>query len=82
MRISEIERKIQLNQLWRGYLAVCKNRYHAINAMRKVTGKMWSADFTDTDIGNLCDDLAWREDEAKGLNEALFDYYHGDWGDR
>ena len=43
---------------------------------------MRSADFTDTDIGNLCDDLAWREDEAKGLNEALFDYYHGDWGDR
>ena len=82
MKISQIERQIQLNDLWRRYLAVCENKQHAINAMRKVTGKIRSADFTDRDIGNLCDDINEREDEANGVNEALFDYYHGDWGDR
>ena len=82
MKISEIERKMQLNQLWRRYLAVCKNRQHAINAMRKVTGKLHSADFTEADIGNLCDDISWREDIANGLYEAEFEFKHGDWGDR
>lgn len=82
MKISQIERQIKLNQLWRRYLKVCENKQHAINAMRKVTGKMHSADFTEQDIANLCEDLSWREDEASGVNQALFDYYHGDWGDR
>ena len=82
MKIYEIERKIQLNQLWKRYLAVCKSKQHAINVMRKVTGKMWSADFMENDIGNLYEDLRWREDIANGLYEAEFEFEHGDWGDR
>lgn len=82
MRISEIERKIAINRLWHCYLRVCENEQHAINAMKKVTGKKRSADFTEEDIKKLCDDLCWREDEALGLNEVMFDYYHGDFGDR
>ena len=81
MKISRIERQIQLNKLWHGYLQVCKSKQHAINAMRKVTGKKWSADFTDADIGNLCDDINRREDDVKGLNGLEYTNYNGEYAD-
>lgn len=81
MKISRIERQIQLNKLWHGYLQVCKSKQHAINAMRKVTGKRYSVDFTEQDIANLCEDLSLREDEKNGLNDLVFTQYNGEYED-
>ena len=58
------EREIQVKQIYQRYLAVCDgNKNHAVNAMKKVTGKDRSADFTQEDIRNLFDDVIRREDE-------------------
>ena len=58
------EREIQLQQLYQRYLAICGgNKDNAINAMKKITGKDKSADFTQEDIRNLFDDVIKREDE-------------------
>ena len=58
------EREIQVKQIYQRYLAVCDgNKNHAVNAMKKVTGKDRSADFTQEDIRNLFDDVIKREDE-------------------
>ncbi len=58
------ERKTQLSQLWGRYLAVCDNQAeHAENAMKKITGKVNSSDFTSEDIRLLFEDIVHREDE-------------------
>ena len=61
---ADREREIQLNQLYQRYLAVCGGvKAHVINAMKKITGKDKSADFTQEDIKALFDDVIRREDE-------------------
>lgn len=61
---SSNERKIQLSQLYHRYLAVCGNQKdHVFNAMKKITGKDNSADYTHEDIKALFDDVIRREDE-------------------
>ena len=68
------ERKIQLNQLYQRYLAVCDGqKNHVINAMRKITGKENSADFTADDIKALFDDVIRREDEAMNAELGFTD---------
>lgn len=76
------ERKTQLLQLWQRYLAVCDNqKEHAENAMKKVTGKVNSSDFTSEDIQALFEDIVRREDEKmnaevnseQGNNEPVSD---------
>ena len=61
---KEREHKILLRQLWERYLAVCDNQKdHAQNAMKKITNKDNSSDFTDEDLKALLDDVIRREDE-------------------
>ena len=61
---QERERKIQLNQLYQRYLPVCDNQKNLVfNAMRQITGKDNSADYTDEDIKALFEDVTKREDE-------------------
>ncbi len=68
------ERKIQLNQLYQRYLAVCNGqKNHAFNAMKKITGKDNSSDFTADDIKALFDDVIRREDEAMNAELGLTD---------
>lgn len=56
------ERKIQLKQLYHRYLAVCDNQKdHAFNAMKKITGKDKSEDYTPEDIKALFEDVIERE---------------------
>ena len=56
------ERKIQLKQLYHRYLAVCDNQQnHAFNAMKKITGKDSSDDYTPEDIKALFKDVIERE---------------------
>lgn len=58
------ERQEQIKHLWQRYLAVCDNqREHAQNAMKKVTGKVNSAKFTNDDIKALFEDILRREQE-------------------
>lgn len=57
------ERNTQLRQLWSRYQEVCGNPIHAKNAMKKVTGKDASKDYTDDDIHALFEDVIRREDE-------------------
>lgn len=57
------ERNTQLRQLWSRYQEVCGNPIHARNAMKKVTGKDASKDYTDDDIHALFEDVIRREDE-------------------
>lgn len=57
------ERNTQLRQLWSRYQEVCGNPIHAKNAMKKVTGKDASKDYTDDDINALFEDVIRREDE-------------------
>ena len=53
-----------MKQIYQRYLAVCGgNKNHAVNAMKKITGKDRSADFTQEDIRALFDDVIRREDE-------------------
>ena len=69
---EERERKIQLNQLYQRYMAVCDNqKQHVFNAMKKITGKDNSADFTQEDIKNLFEDVIRREDEL--ANQEILD---------
>lgn len=68
------ERKIQLTQLFNRYMAVCDGqKNHAINAMKKVTGKESSADFTQDDIKALFDDVIRREDEKTNAEIGFTD---------
>ena len=60
---SPQERRNILRLLWGRYLAACKNEYHAKNAMKKVTGKDSSKDFTDDDLRTLMKDIERRENE-------------------
>ena len=65
------ERKIALNQLYRRYMAVYGNdKEKVFNAMREITGKESSADFTHEDIQKLFDDVIKREDEALAKEES------------
>ena len=57
------ERNTQLRQLWTRYQEVCGNPIHARNAMKKVTGKDASKDYTDDDLHALFEDVIRREDE-------------------
>ena len=57
------ERNTQLRQLWSRYQEVCGNPIHAKNAMKKITGKDASKDYTDDDIHALFEDVIRREDE-------------------
>lgn len=62
------EREIQVKQIYQRYLAVCDgNKNHAVNAMKKITGKDRSADFTQEDIRALFDDVIRREDEQMNV---------------
>ena len=61
--IKHRERNNQLRQLWSRYQEVCGNSQHARNAMKKVTGKEASKDYTDDDIHALFEDVIRREDE-------------------
>lgn len=68
------ERKIQLNQLYNRYLAVCNGqKNHVFNAMKKITGKENSADFTADNIKDLFDDVIRREDEAMNAELGFTD---------
>ncbi len=76
---SQNERNIQLRQLWERYLAVCDNQKdHAMNAMKKITGKSSSKDYTHEDIQKLFEDVIRREDELisqeqdAGIQDADF----------
>ena len=75
--LSSKERDIQLAQIYQRYMAVCGNqKNHAINAMKAVTGKEHSADFTNDDLKALFADVIRREDEQmrQEMNaEAEFD---------
>lgn len=69
---EERERKIQLNQLYQRYMAVCDNqKQHVFNVMKKITGKNNSADFTHEDILALFEDVIKREDEQM-MSEISF----------
>ena len=70
-RQRQQERTALLNDLWHGYLEVCGNQAnHAKNAMKKVTGKEASKDYTDEDFNALFEDLARRQAElAKAEQE-------------
>ena len=83
------ERKTQLAQLYHRYLAVCNNqKAHAFNAMKKITGKDKSEDYTQEDIKALFADVIEREyqkmneevaaqqngtGEAEGIPAEIFD---------
>ena len=61
-RFTPQERDIQIRQLWQRYLDVCGHqKNHAINAMKKVTGKDKSSQYTDEDLHNLFEDVQERE---------------------
>ena len=65
------ERKTQLNQLYHRYLDVCGGqKNHAFNAMKLVTGKASSAEYTDEDIEALFADVIRREDEKMNAEVA------------
>ena len=67
---QEAERKIQLNQLYQRYMAVLdNNKNHVFNAMKKITGKDSSKDFTSEDIKALFDDV--REREYKQMDNEV-----------
>ncbi len=73
MPLSPQERKNIIAQLWTRYKVVCDNIPHAQNAMRKVTGKISSKDFTDDDIYKLQEDIIKRENEKNSdAIEAAF----------
>lgn len=58
------ERKNQVKQIWERYLAVYDNQpERAKNAIKAVTGKEKSADFTAEDMKALFEDIQKREDE-------------------
>ena len=57
------ERKTALNQLYHRYLEVCGGqKEHAFNAMKKVTGKDKTSEYTREDIKALFEDIIKRED--------------------
>ena len=59
------ERKEQLLQLWQRYLDVCDGQKdHAMNAMKKATGKERSGEYTEDDIKTLFKDIERRETET------------------
>ena len=61
---SQQERRVMLKTLWGRYVTACKNNvFHAKNAMKKITGKEHSQDFTDDDIRALMRDIERRENE-------------------
>ncbi len=63
---SPQERRNILNMLWGRYVTACKgNVHHAKNAMKKVTGKDKSQDFTDDDLRTLMRDIERRENEVE-----------------
>ena len=69
-RQRQQERNTLLNDLWHGYLEVCGNQAnHAKNAMKKVTGKEASKDYTDEDFNALFEDLARRQAELAKANQ-------------
>ena len=58
------ERKNQVKQIWERYLAVYDNQpERAKNAIKAVTGKEKSTDFTAEDMKALFEDIQKREDE-------------------
>lgn len=60
---SPQERRDMLRMLWGRYVTACKNEFHAKNAMKKITGKEKSQDFTDDDLRALLRDIERRENE-------------------
>lgn len=60
---SPQERRDMLRMLWGRYVTACKNEFHAKNAMKKITGKDKSQDFTDDDLRALLKDIERRENE-------------------
>ena len=64
------ERKTQISQVYQRYLAVFDGqKNHVFNAMKKITGKDHSADYTSEDIKALFEDIIKREDEK--MNKEL-----------
>lgn len=64
------ERKTQIKQVYQRYLAVCDGQQnHVFNAMKKITGKEHSEDYTAEDIKALFEDVIKREDEK--MNKEL-----------
>ena len=57
------ERKNILRQLWGRYLVACKNDAKAREAIKAVTGKENSKDFSDDDLRALMKDIEQRENE-------------------
>ena len=63
---SQQERREMLKMLWGRYVTACKNNvHHAKNAIKKITGKEHSQDFTDDDLRALMRDVERRENEIE-----------------
>lgn len=67
--LSDNSHKHRLSELWNRYVKVCGNPEHAKNAMKKVTGKENSKDFTDEDLEKLTEDVIRREFDAETVDE-------------
>lgn len=67
--LSDNSHKHRLSELWGRYVKACGNPEHAKNAMKKVTGKENSKDFTDEDLEKLTEDVIRREFDAETVDE-------------
>ena len=67
--LSDDSHKHRLSELWNRYVKVCGNKEHAKNAMKKVTGKENSKDFTDEDLEKLTEDVIRREFDTETVDE-------------
>ena len=68
-QLRQENRKNAILRIWNLYIAVCGNKPHAQNAMKKVTGKEHTADYTDEDITALFEDVTRRKKELAQAKE-------------
>ena len=68
-KLKAENRKKTILRIWNLYIAVCGNKPHAQNAMKKVTGKEHTADYTDEDIAALFEDITRRKNELAQSKE-------------
>lgn len=55
----------RLNAIWHGYMEVCGNKPHAVNAIKQVVGDRKKEEWTDADLAALESDIERRRADAE-----------------